>query len=89
MTREFDRAGRVEQVKTLLKSENRMLTSHELARKMGVKPSWYWRSLFLEMYHARLIAGCSVKLKNKKTAYYWGDASKTPEYVTAELQPCS
>lgn len=73
MAREkIDRVGRKEQIRTLLKSENRLLSSYELAKKIGGSPSWFWRNLFLEMYNAGEIVACSVRLRNGKKAYFWG-----------------
>lgn len=75
MVREYDRAGRKKQITALLKSEKRLLSSYELAKKMQVSPSWYWRNLFTEMWQEGLIVACYVMLRNGKKAYFWGDAS--------------
>jgi len=69
------RAGRKEQVRNLLKSENRLLTSYELAKAIGLKPSHYSRAIFCEMYNEGEINGCSLPLKNGKTVFYFCDKS--------------
>jgi len=63
------------QIVNLLKSQNRLLSSYELARVMQVSPSWFWRDLFVEMMNEGVIKGCAVKLRNGKDAWFWGDVS--------------
>ena len=70
--RTFDRVGRKEQASSLLRSENRVLTAYQLAKLMGVKPSWYWRNLFVEMVRERMIEGCIGKKANGKDVFlFW------------------
>lgn len=65
------RAVREQEVLSQLEKRWAAHSSHELARKIGLKPSAHARAIFYKMYCDKKIGGFTSTKENGKDVYYW------------------
>lgn len=71
------RHERLEQIMDTLKGQDMGLTTHAIARRMGLAPSPHVRSMVYELFVSERVVGERRLMKNKRYVYVWYDAANT------------
>lgn len=81
------RAGRFEQVVSILSNQNRTMTTHEIVKKMGMKYGQHSRGIVYAAYNAGLIHGWQSVKPNGKPVYYWQSLERYVLQPTQQALP--